>query len=136
MMDPAVRAVKEAVDIPIVGAGEAARRIAPLLGIRLPSFIQGDNFLELRSDPENLSRIVEECFSNSDCLIVREGNLKRICFLPLPSSQSLFTSRLKGVKSGKAWDILCLFSITLKAFGGLSRLIWVSDGFTPPVLCV
>ncbi len=53
MMDPAVRAVKEAVDIPVVGAGEAARQIAPLLGDKVAViYPRGITVLELRSDPE------------------------------------------------------------------------------------
>jgi len=52
MMDPGVKAAKEALDIPVVGAGEAARQIAPLLGDKVVRVSPRLSVLELIENPE------------------------------------------------------------------------------------
>jgi len=50
MNDPGVKAAKEAVKIPVVGAGEAARQIAPLLG---------DNVVRVSARPLSVLELIE-----------------------------------------------------------------------------
>jgi len=52
MMDPGVKAAKEALGIPVVGAGEAARQIAPLLGDNVVRVSPQLSVLELLENPE------------------------------------------------------------------------------------
>jgi len=52
MMDPGVKAAKEALSIPVVGAGEAARQIAPLLGDNVVRVSPQLSVLELLENPE------------------------------------------------------------------------------------
>jgi len=53
MMDPGVEAAKEALDIPVVGPGEAARQIAPLLGKKITKiYPRGLTVLELVEDAD------------------------------------------------------------------------------------
>ena len=50
MNDPGVKAAKEALKIPVVGAGEAARQIAPLLG---------DNVVRVSARPLSVLELIE-----------------------------------------------------------------------------
>jgi len=59
MMDPGVEAAKEALDIPVVGPGEAARQIAPLLGKKISKiYPRGLTVLELLEDPEKTYNVL------------------------------------------------------------------------------
>ncbi|MCW3991487.1 MAG: aspartate/glutamate racemase family protein [Candidatus Bathyarchaeota archaeon] len=59
MMDPGVEAAKEALDIPVVGPGEAARQIAPILGKQVMKiYPQGLTVLELVEDPEKTYNVL------------------------------------------------------------------------------
>ena len=61
MMDPGVKAAKEALEIPVVGPGEAARAIASILGDRVASiYPRGITVLELKKDPEKTYRVLLE----------------------------------------------------------------------------
>jgi len=59
MMDPGVEAAKEALDIPVVGPGEAARQIAPILGKQVMKiYPRGLTVLELVEDPEKTYNVL------------------------------------------------------------------------------
>ena len=61
MMDPGVQAAKEALDIPVLGPGEAARQIAPILGDKIARiYPRGLTVLELIEDPEKTYRVLLE----------------------------------------------------------------------------
>ncbi|MCD6263895.1 hydrogenase expression protein HupH [Candidatus Bathyarchaeota archaeon] len=61
MMDPGVKAAKEALDIPVVGPGEAARAIASILGEKVARiYPRGITVLELRKDPERTYKVLLE----------------------------------------------------------------------------
>lgn len=59
MMDPGVEAAKEALNIPVVGPGEAARQIAPILGKKISRIsARGLTVLELVEDPEKTYNVL------------------------------------------------------------------------------
>jgi len=59
MMDPGVEAAKEALDIPVVGPGEAARQMAPILGKKISRIYPlGLTVLELVEDPEKTYNVL------------------------------------------------------------------------------
>lgn len=61
MMDPGVKAAKEALEIPVVGPREAARQIAPILGDKFATiYPRGITVLELRGDPEKTYGVLLE----------------------------------------------------------------------------
>ncbi|MFB0522479.1 MAG: aspartate/glutamate racemase family protein [Candidatus Bathyarchaeia archaeon] len=61
MMDPGVKAAKEALEIPVVGPGEAATRIANILGEKVERiFPRGLSVLELVEDPEKTYKTLLE----------------------------------------------------------------------------
>ena len=61
MMDPGVEAAKEALDIPVVGPGEAARQIAPILGKNVAKiYPRGLTVLELVTDPEKTYNVLRK----------------------------------------------------------------------------
>lgn len=61
MMDPGVKAAKEALDIPVVGPGEAARQIAPILGDKVGRiYPRGLTVLELVEEPEKTFNVLLE----------------------------------------------------------------------------
>ena len=61
MMDPGVKAAKEALEIPVVGPREAARQIAPILGDKFATiYPRGITVLELREDPEKTYGVLLE----------------------------------------------------------------------------
>ena len=63
MMDPGVKAAKEALDIPVVGPKEAANQLAQILGDKVATiYPQGITVLELSQDP---SRTFEVLLENS-----------------------------------------------------------------------
>lgn len=63
MMDPGVKAAKEALDIPVVGPKEAANQLAQILGDKVATiYPRGITVLELSQDP---SRTFEVLLENS-----------------------------------------------------------------------
>ena len=61
MMDPGVRAAKEAVDIPVVGPNEAANSIATILGDKVASiYPTGLTVLELSKDSKKTYQVLLE----------------------------------------------------------------------------
>lgn len=61
MMDPGVKAAKEALSIPVVGPGEAATQIANILGDKVKRiFPRGLSVLELAEDPEKTYKTLLE----------------------------------------------------------------------------
>lgn len=61
MMDPGVKASKEAVNIPVVGAREASYAIASVLGDKVSTvYPEGIPVLNLEDDPEKTFRVLRE----------------------------------------------------------------------------
>ena len=61
MMDPGVKAAKEALDIPVVGPKEAATQLAPILGDNFVTiYPRGITVLELKESPEKTYKVLLE----------------------------------------------------------------------------
>jgi len=61
MMDPGVKAAKEALDIPVVGPKEAATHLAPILGDNFATiYPRGITVLELKESPEKTYKVLLE----------------------------------------------------------------------------
>lgn len=61
MMDPGVKAAKEALDIPVVGPKEAANQLAQILGDKVATiYPQGITVLELSQEPERTYEVLLE----------------------------------------------------------------------------
>lgn len=61
MGDPGIKAVKEVLDIPVVGPGEAARQIAPILGEKVARiYPTGLSVLELMEDSDKTYKVLLE----------------------------------------------------------------------------
>ncbi|MBS7631771.1 hypothetical protein KEJ47_09455 [Candidatus Bathyarchaeota archaeon] len=59
MMDPGVKAAKEALTIPVVGPGEAAHQIAGILGEKVATiYPRGITVLELHENPEKTYKVL------------------------------------------------------------------------------
>lgn len=59
MMDPGVKASKEALNIPVVGPSEAARQIAGILGEKVATiYPRGITVLELHENPEKTYKVL------------------------------------------------------------------------------
>jgi len=66
MMDPGVKAAKEAVDIPVIGPREASRQIASILGDNYATiYPRGLTVLELSQDPEKTYKVLLENARNA-----------------------------------------------------------------------
>lgn len=66
MMDPGVKAAKEALDIPVVGPKEAANQLAQILGDKVATiYPQGITVLELSQEPSKTYKVLLENSKNA-----------------------------------------------------------------------